>query len=39
VAIANDRLIDLGDDQGRFRWKGYRRESQVKTLTLAAPSK
>jgi hypothetical protein len=36
VAIANSRLVDLTDDQVRFRWKDYRRESQVKTMTLAA---
>lgn len=36
VAIANSRLVDLTDDQVRFRWKDYRRGSQVKTMTLAA---
>jgi Putative transposase/Transposase zinc-binding domain len=36
VAIANNRLIDLTDDQVRFRWKDYRRESRIKTMTLAA---
>jgi hypothetical protein len=36
VAIANSRLVDLTDDRVRFRWKDYRRESQVKTMTLAA---
>ena len=36
VAISNHRLVDLTDDQVRFRWKDYRRESQVKTMTLAA---
>jgi hypothetical protein len=36
VAIANHRLVDLADDQVRFRWKDDRRASQVKTMTLAA---
>lgn len=36
VAISNSRLVDLVDDQVRFRWKDYRAESQVKTMTLAA---
>jgi hypothetical protein len=36
VAIANNRLVAIEDDQVRFRWKDYRRESQVKTMTLAA---
>ena len=36
VAISNNRLIDMEDDQVRFRWKDYRAESQVKTMTLAA---
>ncbi len=36
VAISNNRLVDLTDDQVRFRWKDYRRESQVKTMTVAA---
>jgi len=36
VAISNNRLVDLTHDQVRFQWKDYRRESQVKTMTLAA---
>jgi hypothetical protein len=36
VAISNDRLVDLINDHVRFRWKDYRRASQVKTMTLAA---
>ena len=36
VAIANQRLIDLTDGHVRFRWKDYRRASQVKTITLPA---
>src|SRR3989454_1924817 len=36
VAISNNRLVTLEDDQVRFRWKDYRAESEVKTMTLAA---
>jgi hypothetical protein len=36
VAISNHRLVDVTDDQVRFRWKDYRAESQSKTMTLAA---
>jgi hypothetical protein len=36
VAISNHRLIDMTDDQVRFRWKDYRAETQPKTMTLAA---
>ena len=36
VAIANDRLVDLTNDHVRFRWKDYRAESRVHTMTLAA---
>ena len=36
VAISNHRLIDMADDQVRFRWKDYRAEAQPKTMTLAA---
>lgn len=36
VALSNNRLVALDDDQVRFRWKDYRAESQVKTMTLAA---
>lgn len=35
VAISNNRLVDLTDDQVRFRWKDYR-AAQPKTMTLAA---
>jgi hypothetical protein len=34
--MANHRLVDLTHDQVRFRWKDYRHEAQVKTITLAA---
>ena len=34
VAISNNRLIDFGDGQVRFRWKDYRHESRQKTMTL-----
>jgi hypothetical protein len=36
VAISNNRLVDLTNDQVRCRWKDSRAESQVKTMTLAA---
>jgi hypothetical protein len=36
VAMANHRLVDLTHDQVCFRWKDYRHEAQVKTITLAA---
>jgi hypothetical protein len=36
VAISNNRLVDVTDDQVRFRWKDYRAESQVKTMTVPA---
>lgn len=36
VAISNARLVAIDADQVRFRWKNYRREAQVKTMTLAA---
>jgi hypothetical protein len=36
VAISNHRLIDMVDDQVRFRWKDYRAEAQPKTMALAA---
>ena len=36
VAIANQRLIDLTDGHVRFRWKDYRCQARVKTMTLTA---
>lgn len=36
VAIANERLVFVGDDVVRFRWKDYADGSRVKVLTLAA---
>ena len=36
VAISNHRLVDMTDDQVRFRWKDYRAEGRPKTMTLAA---
>ena len=36
VAISNNRLVDVTKDQVRFRWKDYRAESQVKTMTVSA---
>ena len=34
VAISNNRLLDIENDQVRFQWKDYRDGSQVKTMTL-----
>jgi len=36
VAISNNRLLDIEDDQVRFKWKDYRGGDQVKTMTLTA---
>jgi Putative transposase/Transposase zinc-binding domain len=36
VAISNNRLLDMNDDQIRFRWKDYRQGDQVKTMALTA---
>jgi hypothetical protein len=36
VAISNNRLLDIENDQVRFQWKDYRTGDQVKTMTLAA---
>jgi hypothetical protein len=35
VAISNHRLVDVTDDEVRFRWKDYRAEAQPRTMTLA----
>lgn len=36
VAISNNRLLDIENDQVRFQWKDYRHGGQSKTMTLAA---
>jgi len=36
VAISNNRLLDIENDQVRFQWKDYRDGGQVKTMTLSA---
>jgi len=36
VAISNDRLLDMGNGEVRFRWKDYRNQNRQKTLTLTA---
>jgi hypothetical protein len=36
VAISNNRLLDIQNDQVRFRWKDYRHGDQIKTMTLSA---
>lgn len=36
VAISNNRLLDIENDQVRFEWKDYRDGGKTKTLTLSA---
>ena len=36
VAISNNRLLDMENDQIRFEWKDYRHGDKVKTMTLSA---
>jgi hypothetical protein len=36
VAISNNRLVDIENDHVSFRWKDYRTDGQVKTMTLSA---
>jgi len=36
VAISNNRLLDIENDQVRFQWKDYRHHDRVKTMTLPA---
>ena len=36
VALSNNRLLDIENDQVRFKWKDYRGGNQVKTMTLSA---
>ena len=36
VAISNNRLLDIDNDQVRFQWKDYRHHDRVKTMTLSA---
>ena len=36
VAISNNRLVDIEDDQVRFRWKDYTADDQQKIMTLTA---
>jgi hypothetical protein len=35
VALSNDRLLDVADDQVTFAWKDYRREGKRGRLTLS----
>jgi hypothetical protein len=37
VAIANNRLLSMEDEQITFRWKDYRQQDKQKRLTLTAP--
>jgi hypothetical protein len=36
VALSNDRLLSVDDDQVRFRWKDYAHGSRLKLMTLSA---
>jgi hypothetical protein len=36
VAISNNRLLDIENDQVRFRWKDYHHGDQIKMMTLSA---
>ena len=36
VALSNNRLLDIENDQVRFKWKDYRGGDQVKMMTLTA---
>ena len=36
VAISNNRLLDIEDDQVSFQWKDYRNHDRQKTMTLSA---
>jgi hypothetical protein len=36
VAISNNRLVDIDNDQVRFQWKDYRHHDRVKAMTLSA---
>src|SRR5579862_5718450 len=36
VAISNNRLLAVDNDQIRFQWKDYRNRGQVKTMALSA---
>ena len=36
VAISNNRLLDIADNQVRFQWKDYRDGDRHKTMTLSA---
>ncbi len=36
VAISNNRLLDIDNDQVRFSWKDYRHADKLKTMTLSA---
>lgn len=36
VAIANQRLVSIQDDQVSFRWKDYRHQQRPKTMTVQA---
>jgi hypothetical protein len=36
VAISNNRLLDIENDQVAFQWKDYRTDGHVKTMTLSA---
>src|SRR5207245_4607412 len=36
VAISNNRLLDIENDQVKFQWKDYRHGDQIETMTVSA---
>ncbi|NJL26802.1 MAG: IS91 family transposase [Thermoanaerobaculia bacterium] len=36
VAIANHRILDVGDGKVSFRWRDYRHDNRLETMTLSA---
>jgi hypothetical protein len=36
VAISNNRLLAIDNDQIRFQWKDYRNRNQLKTITMSS---
>ena len=36
IAISNDRLLAIDDDKVRFRWRDYRNNNRLGTMTLTA---
>lgn len=36
VALSNNRLLDIENDQVKFKWKDYKQGDQIKTMTVSA---